>query len=99
VLLRYTPALIAAAFTVLATLLGIAGLAFFAYVNIRLLDYLMPVHYAALVVLSRRERHWFGAGFWAPGRPETLWLVLTHAITIWRTTALHKWERMHGRPW
>jgi hypothetical protein len=87
-----------------ALALGLAGLAFFAYVNIRygapyLLDYIMPVFYAVLVVLCRRERQWFGSGLWVPGRLETLWVIFVHAVAFWRTTALHKWDWVLGRPW
>lgn len=76
--------------------LGIAELAFFAYVNIRsgapyLLDYILPVFYAVLVVSCRREQRWFGPSLWAPGRLE--------AITLWRTTTLHKWDWVLGGSW
>jgi len=84
--------------------LGIAGLAFFAYVNIRfgapyLLDYILPVFYAVLVVRCRREQRWFSPGLWAAGWLEVVWILLAHAITLWRTTALHKWDWVLGRPW
>jgi hypothetical protein len=84
--------------------LGAVGLAFFAYVNIRygapyLLDYIMPAFYALLVMFSRREQSWFGAGLWAPGRLELLWVLLVHAVTLWRTTALNKWGWVLGGRW
>jgi len=84
--------------------LGAAGLGFFAYVNIRygapyLLDYLMPAFYALLVMFSRREQRWFGPGVWAPGRLELLWVLLVHAVTLWRTTVLDKWGWVLGGRW
>jgi hypothetical protein len=68
-------------------------------VFLALLDYIMPVFYAVLVVRCRREQRWFGPGLWAPGRLEVLWVFLAHAITLWRTTSLHKWDWVVGRPW
>jgi hypothetical protein len=84
--------------------LSVVGLAFFAYVNIRygapyLLDYVLPLFYALLVVLARREGGWRGGGVLAAGWPETLWLLTVNAVTIWRTTALDKWGWLLGRPW
>jgi hypothetical protein len=84
--------------------LGIVGLAFFAYVNIRygapyLLDYILPVNYALLVYFTRRAIHWQGRGLWAAGPLEVLWIGATHAITVWRTFQLDKWGWILGRPW
>jgi len=84
--------------------LGVAGLVFFAYVNIRyyapyLLDYILPVQYALLLVFARREMNWRGLSFWACGRLEIVWLVLTNAIAIWRTFQFDKWGWVLGRPW
>ncbi|MBZ5516673.1 MAG: hypothetical protein LAN62_17855 [Acidobacteriia bacterium] len=84
--------------------LGMMGLAFFAYVNTRygapyLLDYILPVFYAVLVALSRREMDWSGSTMLRPGWPEASWIVIVHAITLWRTTELGKWGWILGRPW
>ena len=81
--------------------LGVVGLVFFAYVNIRygapyLLDYIMPAFYALLVMFSRRQQRWCGSGLWAPGRLESLWVLLVHAVTFWRTTTLGKWAWVLG---
>lgn len=84
--------------------LGVAGLAFFASVNIRygapyLLDYVLPVLYAILLALARRELNWFRPGIFGVGRAETLWLILVNALAVWRTTVLGKWGWLSGRPW
>lgn len=84
--------------------LSVAGLGFLAYVNIRygspyLLDYILPVEYACLLALARRELNWYGSGIWAHRRLEVLWLLVTNAITVWRTTTLDKWGWIAGRPW
>jgi len=84
--------------------LGLVGLAFLAYVNMRygspyLLDYVLPVEYGILLALARRELKWTRSGFLGAGWPEAIWLVLTYGITIWRTTALDKWGWLTGRPW
>jgi len=84
--------------------LGMMGLAFFAYVNIRygapyLLDYVLPVFCAVLVGLARREMNWSGSGLLRPGWLEAFWVVIAHAITLWRTTELDKWGWILGRPW
>lgn len=76
--------------------LGLAGLIFFAYVNIRygapyLPDYILPIFYALLVVFVRREMNSVVRNIWATGRVGLLWLALTNAITFWRTTELGKW--------
>ena len=84
--------------------LGILGLAFFAYVNLRygapyLLDYVLSILYAFLLARSRRELNWQGAGWLHPGWIEGLWIVLTYGVTFWRTTSLDKWGWVTGRPW
>jgi hypothetical protein len=84
--------------------LGIIGLAFFAYVNVRygapyLLDYVLPVFYGVLLAQARRELKWFRSGVWAVGCPEAIWLILVNAITLWRTSVLDKWGWLTGRPW
>jgi hypothetical protein len=85
-------------------LLGGLGLAFFAYVNIRygapyLLDYVMPVFYAALLAYARREVGWSGRGALRSPVPEVLWLIVVNALAVWRTTAVHKWGWITGGPW
>jgi len=85
-------------------LLGLAGLAFFAYVNIRygapyLLDYILPVFYATLLAWSRKDLNCYRTGWLEVGRIEALWLLVVNAITVWRTTALDKWGWIAGRPW
>ena len=84
--------------------LGIVGLAFFAYVNVRygapyLLDYVLPVLYGILLALARRELKWFRSGVLAVGCPEAIWLILASGVTIWRTSVLDKWGWLTGRPW
>jgi hypothetical protein len=84
--------------------LGVIGLAFFAYVNVRygapyLLDYVLPVFYGILLALARRELKWFRSGVLAVGCPEAVWLILINGITIWRTSVLDKWGWLTGRPW
>lgn len=84
--------------------LGVGGLLFFAYVNIRygapcLLDYVMPVLYGSLLALARRELDWFRPGLLGVGWPEATWLILVNGITVWRTTVLDKWGWLAGRPW
>lgn len=84
--------------------LGMMGLAFFAYVNVRygapyLLDYVLPAFYAILVVWSRREMNWSGSGMLKTGWLEAFWVVTVHAVTLWRTTELDKWGWILGRPW
>jgi hypothetical protein len=84
--------------------LGIIGLAFFAYVNVRygapyLLDYVLPVFYGILLALATRELKWFRSGVLAVGCPEAIWLILVNGVTIWRTSVLDKWGWLTGRPW
>lgn len=84
--------------------LGLSGLGFFAYVNIRygapyLVDYVLPVFYGILLALARRELNWFRSGMLAAGCPEAIWLILVNGVTVWRTSALDKWGWLTGRPW
>jgi hypothetical protein len=84
--------------------LGGLGLAFFAYVNLRygapyLLDYVMPVLYAVLLALSRRELHWWRPGLLAVGRLEALGLLFMNIVMVWRTTTLDKWGWLAGQAW
>ena len=85
-------------------LLGIVGFGFFAYVNLRygapyLLDHLMPILYALLTAYSRRALHWSGRGILATGRMEGTLLVALLALMVPRTTMLHKWGWLSGKPW
>jgi hypothetical protein len=84
--------------------LGILGLGFFAYVNLRygapyLLDYVQPILYALLLARSRREWTWKGSSWLRAGWTEGLWIAVTYSATFWRTTSLDKWGWMTGRPW
>lgn len=84
--------------------LGLAGLLFFAYVNLRfgapyLLDYVMPVFYALLLVWSRRALGWTGRGIWRAGRIEALALVAEQCLVVWRTFQLTKWGWIAGKHW
>lgn len=84
--------------------LGILGLLFFAYVNLRygapyLLDYVLPVLYAFLLARSRRALNWQGPGILRAGWTEGVWIVMTYLPTCWRTTSLDKWRWMAGGPW
>lgn len=103
---------VAAAITLAALLLGaiaafalgVAGIVFFAYVNIRygapyLLDYVLPVLYAATIVSARRELKWEGKGLLACGAVEALTLIAVNVAAVWRTTELAKWGWLAGRPW
>ncbi len=90
--------------TVGAMLLGLAGLLFFAYVNLRygapyLLDYVMPVFYALLLARSRRALGPTGRGLWKAGRIELVAVVALQVLAAWRTTALAKWGWLAGRHW
>ncbi len=87
-----------------AMLLGLAGLLFFAYVNLRygapyLLDYVMPVLYALLLAWSRRGLGWTGRGIWKAGRPEVAAVIALQVLTAWRTTDLAKWGWLAGKHW
>jgi len=87
-----------------AMLLGLAGLLFFSYVNLRygapyLLDYVMPVLYALLLAWSRRALGWTGRGIWKASRPEVLAVTALQVLAAWRTTDLAKWGWLAGRHW
>lgn len=84
--------------------LGILGLGFFAYVNLRygapyLLDYVLPILYAFLLARSRRELDWQGTGTLLAGRTEALWIAATYLLMFWRTSSLGKWTWITGAPW
>ncbi len=84
--------------------LGILGLGFFAYVNLRygapyLLDYVLPILYAFLLARSRRALGWQRGGVLRAGWTEGLWIAATYGLTFWRTTALAKWGWLAGAPW
>ncbi len=86
------------------TALGILGLAFFAYVNLRygapyLLDYVQPVFYAFLLARARRQLSWQGPGILRAGTTEGLWILVTYILTFWRTSSLGKWGWITGGPW
>ena len=83
-------------------ILGLVGLFFFAYVNLRygapyLLDYMMPVLYALLIAWSRRDLHWAGPGILEVGKLETMAVIALQILTVWRTTGLDKWGWIAGR--
>ncbi len=87
-----------------AAILSVIGFAFFAHVNLRygapyLLDYVMPVFYAVLMVLSRREMKWSRPGILSGILPEAIVLMALQGLVIWRTTELGKWGWLAGRPW
>ena len=86
------------------TALGILGLGFFAYVNLRygapyLLDYVLPILYAFLLARSRRELGWQGTGILRAGCTEGLWMAATYLLIFWRTSSLGKWAWIRGGPW
>jgi len=87
-----------------ATILSVIGFAFFACVNLRygapyLLDYAMPVFYAALMALSRREMKRSRPGILNGVLPAATVLIALQVLVIWRTTELGKWGWLAGRPW
>jgi hypothetical protein len=87
-----------------ATSLGILGLGFFAYVNLRygapyLLDYVLPILYAFLLARSRRELGWQSTGILRAGRVEVLWIAVTYLLTFWRTLSLGRWAWITGASW
>jgi len=82
-------------------LLGLTGLVFFSYVNLRYgapyqLDYVMPVLYALLLAWSRRALGWTGRGIWKAGRPEVVAVIALQGLAAWRTTELAKWGWLAG---
>ena len=84
--------------------LGIGGLVFFTYVNVRygspyLLDYIIPVFYALLVGLCRRRLALRRKGILEVGYLEAVWLICLNSIVIWRTTMLGKWGWILGHEW
>ncbi len=87
-----------------AMLLGLAGLLFFAYVNLcygapYLQDYVMPVLYGLLLARSRRELGWTGDGIWKAGRIEVVAVLALQVLAAWRTTNLAKWGWLAGKHW
>ena len=84
--------------------LGICGLLFFTYVNVRfgspyLLDYVIPVFYALLVGLCRRRLALRRPGILEVGYLEAVWLICLNTVVIWRTTMLDKWGWILGHDW
>jgi hypothetical protein len=84
--------------------LGILGLGFFAYVNLRygapyLLDYVLPVLYAVLLARSRHALGWQRSGVLRASTAETLWILVSNIAIIWRTTTIGKWGWITGGPW
>jgi hypothetical protein len=84
--------------------LGVLGLGFFAYVNLRygapyLLDYVLPVLYAVVVTRSRRQLNWERSGLLRAGWTEGFWIAITHSLTIWRTSYVDKWGWITGGSW
>ncbi len=87
-----------------AMILGLTGLLFFAYVNLRygapyLLDYLMPVLYGLLIAWSRRALLWTGAGILEVGKLEAMAVIALEILAVWRTTSLDKWGWIAGGHW
>ena len=90
--------------TIGGLLLGVVGLGFFSYVNLRygapyLLDYVMPALYAILMYYSRRELKWVRPGVLRAGVPESVWFIVLQLLVVWRTTRLFKWGWLTGGPW
>jgi hypothetical protein len=90
--------------TVSCLCLGICGLLFLTYVNVRfgepyLLGYVMPVLYALLVGLCRRRLALRRNGILEVGYLETVWLICLNCVVIWRTTMLGKWGWILGQDW
>jgi len=84
--------------------LGLTGLLFFAYVNLRygapyIMDYTMPVLYALLIAFSRRALNWLRPGVLDVGWPETISVVVLQVLAAWRTTDLGKWGWIAGTHW
>lgn len=85
-------------------ILGLVGLFFFAYVNLRcgapyLLDYVIPVLCGLLIAWSRRALNCVRPGILDTGRPETIAVVALDVLASWRTTGLDKWGWIAGRHW
>jgi len=90
--------------TIGGLLLGVVGLGFFSYVNLRygapyLLDYVMPTLYAVLMFYSRRELGWLRPGILHAGFLEGIWFILLQVLAVWRTSHLLKWRWLTGGPW
>ena len=84
--------------------LGIGGMLFFTYVNVRygspfLLDYIIPVFYAILVGLCRRRLVLRRKGILEVGYLEAVWFICLNTVVIWRTTMLSKWGWIFGQNW
>jgi hypothetical protein len=84
--------------------LGICGLLFFTYVNVRygspyLLDYVIPVFYALLVGLCRRRLALRRPGILEVGYLEAIYLICLNTVVIWRTTMFGKWGWILGQVW
>ena len=84
--------------------LGICGLLFLTYVNVRygapfLLDYILPIFYTFLVGLCRRRLGLRRTGILEVGRLEAIWLICLNSVVIWRTTMLGKWGWILGQNW
>ncbi len=85
-------------------ILGLVGLFFFAYVNLRygapyLLDYVMPILYALLIAWSRRALRWTRPGVLDVGKLETIAVSALQILAAWRTTRLDKWGWIAGGHW
>jgi hypothetical protein len=85
-------------------ILGLLGLLFFAYVNLRygapyLLDYVMPVLYALLIAWSRPALNGVRPGIFAVGRAVGIAVIALEILFVWRTTELNKWGWIAGRHW
>lgn len=84
--------------------LGICGLLFFTYVNVRygepfLLGYIIPVFYALLVGLCRQRLEFRRPGILEVWYLEAVWLTCLNTVVIWRTTVLGKWGWILGHAW
>jgi hypothetical protein len=84
--------------------LGLTGLAFFAYVNLRygapyILDYVMPVLYGLLIARSRRDLNWRRPGLFEVGWAESIIVLVLQVLAAWRTTELGTWGWIAGRHW
>jgi hypothetical protein len=84
--------------------LGVVGLVFFTYVNVRfcapyLLDYVLPAIYTCLIIVARQNLNWHGKGILAIGLPEVAWWCVETVVAIYKTAILHKWAWLAGKPW
>ena len=90
--------------TIGGLVLGVVGLGFFSYVNLRygapyLLDYVMPTLYAILTLYSRRELNWVRPGILRAGFLEGVWFIVLQVLVVWRTSHLLKWGWLTRGPW